>query len=60
MCIRDRIWIKHEVFGKVLVLLPFGFLIGWIFFVPVLSLFFQKIYDLVASNRTEISKFLRG
>ena len=24
---------------------------------PVLSLFFQKIYDLVASNRTDISKF---
>ena len=53
----EKIWIKHEVFGKVLVLLPFGFLIGWIFFVPVLSLFFQKIYDLVASNRTDISKF---
>jgi len=53
----EKIWIKHKVFGKVLILLPFGFLIGWIFFVPVLSLFFQKIYDTVASNRTDISKF---
>ena len=53
----DKVWIKHEVFGKVLILLPLGFLFGWIFFIPGLSILFRKIYDIVAINRTSISKY---
>ena len=52
----EKIWIKHEVFGKVLVLLPFGFLIDDLFCTGTIIIL-SKIYDLVASNRTDISKF---
>ena len=48
-------WIKHRAFGKVLNLIPFGFIIGWIFFIPVISNIFEKVYDFVAKNRTHIS-----
>ena len=33
----DIIWTRHKAFGKILSLLPFGFLISWIFFIPFLS-----------------------
>jgi len=52
-----KIWIKHEVFGKILFLIPCGFLIGWIFFIPGISYIFEYIYDVVAKNRTKISRF---
>ena len=52
-----KIWLKHEVFGKVLFLIPFGFLIGWIFFIPGISKIFSYCYDVVANNRTKISVF---
>jgi len=52
-----KTWIKHEVFGKVLFLIPFGFLIGWIFFIPGISKIFSYCYDVVANNRTKISVF---
>jgi len=48
-------WIKHRAFGKVLNLIPFGFVVGWIFFIPVISNIFEKVYDFVAKNRTYIS-----
>ena len=50
-------WVKHEAFGKVLSLLPFGFIISWIFFIPGISLIFEKGYDFIAKNRTRISQF---
>ena len=53
----NKLWTKHQAFGKTLMLIPFGFLFGWIFFVPVLSLFFEKIYDWIASRRTSVSQF---
>ena len=52
-----KIWVKHEVFGKVLLLIPFGFLFGWIFFIPGISKIFSLCYDVVANNRTKISVF---
>ena len=51
-----QLWTKHQAFGKTLMLIPFGFLIGWIFFIPILSLLFEKIYDLIAFRRTSISQ----
>ena len=53
----EKIWLRHEVFGKILIVLPFGFLLGWIFFIPGLSIIFRKTYDIVALKRTNISKY---
>ena len=53
----EKIWLRHEVFGKILIILPFGFLLGWIFFIPGLSIIFRKTYDIVALKRTNISKY---
>ena len=53
----DIIWTRHKAFGKILSLVPFGFLISWIFFIPFLSEFFGMIYDQIAKNRTKISSF---
>ena len=50
-------WIKHQAFGKVMSLLPFGFIVSWIFFVPGISFLFEKVYDFIADNRTKISQF---
>ena len=49
------IWTRHRAFGKILSLLPFGFIISWIFFIPFLSEIFGFIYDNIAKNRTKIS-----
>ena len=53
----EKIWLRHEVFGKILIILPFGFLLGWIFFIPGVSIIFRKTYDIVALKRTDISKY---
>ncbi|MDC0145433.1 DCC1-like thiol-disulfide oxidoreductase family protein [bacterium] len=50
-------WTRHRAFGKILSIIPFGFLISWIFFIPFLSEFFGMIYDQIAKNRTKISGF---
>ena len=55
---KDKFWIKHEAFGKILLLIPFGFVIGWIFFIPGISKIFEMIYDIIAKYRTNISVFL--
>ena len=53
----SKMWIKHEVFGKILFLIPFGFIIGWIFFIPGLSKIFEFKYDFIAKRRVNISTF---
>ena len=55
--ITKKQWIKHQVFGKILFLIPFGFLFAWIFFIPYIEIAFGKAYDFIAFNRTKISKF---
>jgi len=54
---KDKLWLKHEAFGKVLLLIPFGFIIGWILFIPGISKIFEYIYNLIAENRSQISAF---
>ena len=51
-------WIKTQAFGKIILLLPFGFLFGWIFLIPIVSNFYNFIYDTIANNRSKISSFL--
>ena len=53
----NKTWLRHQVFGKILFLLPFGFLLGWIFFIHFLSNIFGYVYDKISSNRTKISEF---
>jgi predicted DCC family thiol-disulfide oxidoreductase YuxK len=53
----DIIWTRHKAFGKILSLLPFGFFISWILFIPIISEFFGLVYDQIAKNRTKISTF---
>lgn len=56
--INKKLWIRHQSFGKILSILPFGFLISWIFFIPAISQFLGLIYDTVAKYRTKISTLL--
>ena len=51
----NQLWIRHQAFGKILSLLPLGFMISWIFFIPYISKIFGFIYDTIAKNRTKIS-----
>ena len=52
-----KLWIRHQAFGKIISLLPFGKLLSWIFFIPYFSEAFGKVYDKIAVNRTKISIF---
>ena len=52
-----KLWIRHQAFGKIISLLPFGKIFSWIFFIPYISEIFGKVYDRIAKNRTKISVF---
>jgi len=54
-----KVWFSYEMFGKILSLLPFGFLFSWIFFIPFISKFFGVIYDKIFINRNKISKVFK-
>lgn len=56
--ISKQLWIKHQAFGKVLILIPMGFLLGWIFFIPGISYICSLCYDQIAKYRTNISIYL--
>ena len=51
----NQLWTRHQAFGKVLSLLPLGFIFSWIFFIPYISEIFGLIYNRIAKNRTKIS-----
>ena len=51
-------WLRHEAFSKLILALPFGFLIAWIFKIPGLEKMFGFVYDLISRNRTSVSKVL--
>tara|TARA_B100000945_G_scaffold160379_1_gene128798 strand:- start:3010 stop:5127 length:2118 start_codon:yes stop_codon:yes gene_type:complete len=53
----NQLWTRHQAFGKILSLLPFGFMLSWIFFIPYISELFGLVYDMIAKNRTKISIF---
>ena len=53
----EKLWIRHQAFGKIISLLPFGKIFAWIFFIPYVSEIFGKVYDQIAKNRTKISVF---
>ena len=51
-----EIWTRHRGFSKILSAIPMGFLISWIFKIPILEKLFGYIYDFISNNRTSISK----
>ena len=51
-----EIWTRHIGFSKILSAIPMGFLISWIFKIPILEKLFGYIYDFISNNRTSISK----
>ena len=53
----NKLWTKHLAFAKIASLIPLGFIITWIFYVPGLTILFEKIYDKIAINRTQVSTF---
>lgn len=53
----DQMWTRHEAVGRILRSLPFGFLVSWLAWVPLLGSGFGKLYDLIAAHRTRISQF---
>jgi len=52
----DEIWTRHIGFSKIISAVPMGFLISWIFKIPILEKLFGYIYDFISNNRTSISK----
>ena len=55
----NQLWIRHQAFGKMLSLLPLGFMLSWIFFIPYISEVFGLIYDRIAIiNSNSINRIL--
>ena len=50
-------WTRHEAFAKIFSLIPCGFFLSWIFYIPGLNLLFGWLYDRISNNRTLISNF---
>ena len=48
---KNKIYFKTDGVFRILMCLPFGFLLAWILKIPLLSIFFDYLYDKVASNR---------
>ena len=51
------VWTRHQAVGRILRSLPFGFLVSWLAWLPLLGTAFGRLYDLVARNRTQVSQF---
>jgi len=49
--IDNKLYYKTSALFKILMCIPFGFLISWILKIPLLSNLFDYLYDKVASNR---------
>ena len=54
----NKIYTRNKAFSRIVSSLPFGFMFGWILYVPLLSNLFGYIYDTISERRTSISKFL--
>ena len=51
----DIVWTRHQAFSKILLAIPFGFLISWILLIPGLEKIFGYIYDFISRNRARFS-----
>ena len=48
---KNKIYFKTDGVFRILMCIPFGFIFAWILKIPLLSTFFDYLYDKVASNR---------
>jgi len=48
---KNKLYFKTDGAFRILMSLPFGCLVAWILKIPLLSIFFDYLYDRVASNR---------
>ena len=55
--IKNHFWTRHIAFSKIILSLPFGFLIAWILRIPGIEKIFGWTYDLFSQNRAKISVF---
>ena len=49
--ISNRLHYKTDGVFRILMCVPFGFLVAWILKIPILSLFFDYLYGKVSDNR---------
>ena len=47
----NKVYYKSRAVSKIILCIPFGFLFFWILLIPVLSIFFDWLYDRVSENR---------
>tara|TARA_Y100000996_G_C21998212_1_gene427494 strand:+ start:167 stop:439 length:273 start_codon:yes stop_codon:yes gene_type:complete len=52
----NKLYYKSKAVSKIISCVPFGFLVFWIFQIPVLSIFFDWIYDWVSRNRMKFCR----
>ena len=52
----SRLYYKSKAVSKIILCIPFGFLFFWILLIPVLSIFFDWVYDRISENRMRFCK----
>ena len=48
----QKLYYKTDGVFRILMCIPFGFILAWILKIPILSIFFDYIYDWVARTRS--------
>lgn len=50
----EKLYYKSKAVAKIIRCIPFGFTYAWILMLPGLSIFFDRIYDLISKNRVKL------
>ncbi len=48
----QKLYYKTDGVFRILMCIPFGFILAWILKIPILSIFFDYVYDWVARSRS--------
>lgn len=48
----QKLYYKTDGVFRILMCIPFGFILAWILKIPILSIFFDYIYDWIARTRS--------
>ena len=51
---KKELYYRSRAVSKIIKCIPFGFCIAWILILPGLSIFFDRIYDLISKNRMKL------
>jgi len=52
----NKVYYKSKAVSKIILCIPFGFLFFWILLIPVLSIFFDWLYDRISENRMKLCR----